>query len=412
MKNYNQAKKILSNAKLKIKNEIINVDSSLNRIVSENILSKVNYPAGDNAAFDGFAVRAKDTKKLSKKNFKNFKILGSLAAGDKPKCKYKRFSTVEVMTGALIPKGFDTIIPIEKIEFDKEKKNILVNEKQKKNQHIRFAGSDFKKKDIIIKRGTQINSNHILALKTLGIKKLKVKKIPNIIFFSTGNEISEKINVPDWKVRNSNSYYIKSLTGQFAFNFIDGGILRDEEEKLFKSKLNKLIKSNIDLIITSGAVSAGKYDFIPGVVKSLPLETYLKSVAIRPGKPFMFAKIKNKQKAIFGLPGNPMSSAACFRFFVYPYLCNSLQTKEEKPLKAILKNSFIKKKDFTRFIKCKLYMNNKGLQEVEVLKGQESFRIKSFVNANSWGSFPSGKSKFKKGDIIDCFPANFSNKNF
>ena len=412
MKNYNQAKKILSNAKLKIKNEIINVDSSLNRIVSENILSKVNYPAGDNAAFDGFVVRAKDTIKLNKKNFKNFKILGSLAAGDKPKLKYKRFSTVEVMTGALIPKGFDTIIPIEKIEFDKEKKNILVNEKQKKNQHIRFAGSDFKKKDIIIKRGTQINSNHILALKTLGIKKLKVKKIPNIIFFSTGNEISEKINVPDWKVRNSNSYYIKSLTGQFAFNFIDGGILRDEEEKLFKSKLNKLIKSNIDLIITSGAVSAGKYDFIPGVVKSLPLETYLKSVAIRPGKPFMFAKIKNKQKAIFGLPGNPMSSAACFRFFVYPYLCNSLQTKEEKPLKAILKNSFIKKKDFTRFIKCKLHMNNKGLQEVEVLKGQESFRIKSFVNANSWGSFPSGKSKFKKGDIIDCFPANFSNKNF
>ncbi len=412
MKNYNQAKKILSNAKLKIKNEIVNVDSSLNRILSENILSKVNYPAGDNAAFDGFAVRAKDTKKLSKKNFKNFKILGSLAAGDKPKCKYIRFSTVEVMTGALIPKGFDTIIPIEKIEFDKEKKNILVNEKQKKNQHIRFAGSDFKKKDIIIKRGTQINSNHILALRTLGIKKLKVKKIPNIIFFSTGNEISEKINVPDWKVRNSNSYYIKSLTGQFAFNFIDGGILRDEEEKLFKSKLNKLIKSNIDLIITSGAVSAGKYDFIPGVVKSLPLETYLKSVAIRPGKPFMFAKIKNKQKAIFGLPGNPMSSAACFRFFVYPYLCNSLQTKEEKPLKAILKNSFIKKKDFTRFIKCKLHMNNKGLQEVEVLKGQESFRIKSFVNANSWGSFPSGKSKFKKGDIIDCFPANFSNKNF
>ena len=72
--------------------------------------------------------------------------MGSLAAGDKPKFKYKRFSTVEVMTGALIPKGFDTIIPIEKIEFDKEKKNILVNEKQKKNQHIRFAGSDFKKK--------------------------------------------------------------------------------------------------------------------------------------------------------------------------------------------------------------------------------------------------------------------------
>ena len=183
MKSYNQAKKILINAKLKIKDEIINVNSSLNRIVSENILSKVNYPAGDNAAFDGFVVRAQDTKKLSKKNPKHFKILGSLAAGDKPKFRYKNLSAVEVMTGALIPKGFDTIIPIEKIRFDKNKKNILLNEKLIKYSHIRFAGSDFRIKDIILKKGTQINSNHILALKTLGIQKLKVKKIPSILFF-------------------------------------------------------------------------------------------------------------------------------------------------------------------------------------------------------------------------------------
>ena len=217
MKSYNQAKKILSNAKLKIKDEIVDIKYALNRIVSENILSKVNYPAGDNAAFDGFVVRAQDTKKLSKKNIKNFKILGSLAAGDKPKFTYKKFSAVEVMTGALIPKGFDTIIPIEKIKFDKDKKNILIDEKLNKYSHIRFAGSDFKKKDTVIKKGTQINSNHILALKTLGIKKLKVKKIPNILFFSTGNEISEKIDVPDWKVRNPNCYYIKSLAKKFLF---------------------------------------------------------------------------------------------------------------------------------------------------------------------------------------------------
>ena len=152
MKSYNQAKKILSNAKLKIKDEIVDIKYALNRIISENILSKVNYPAGDNAAFDGFVVRAQDTKKLKKKNFKKFKILGSLAAGDKPKFKYKKLSAVEVMTGALIPKGFDTIIPIEKIRFDKDKKNILLNEKLIKYSHIRFAGSDFRIKDIIIKK--------------------------------------------------------------------------------------------------------------------------------------------------------------------------------------------------------------------------------------------------------------------
>ena len=103
MKSYKQAKKILINEKLKIKDEIITANSALNRIISENILSKVNYPAGDNAAFDGFVVKAEDTKTLSKKNVKFFKILGSLAAGDKPKFRYKKLSAVEVMTGALIP---------------------------------------------------------------------------------------------------------------------------------------------------------------------------------------------------------------------------------------------------------------------------------------------------------------------
>jgi len=416
MISYKHSINIIKKSRINIENEILKTTNCLNRVTANDILSKVNNPAADNAAFDGYVINSKDTKYLNKRKKKLFEIVGKIAAGDKTiNKKSKSFQTYEIMTGSIIPKGFDTIIPIEQIVFfpDKKKpKYILIDKKIKKYQHIRFKGSDYKKNDLLIKKGTILQPAHILALKSLGISYIKVKKKPNILFFSTGNEISDQAKIPNWKVRNSNSYYVKSLAKKFSFNFIDGGILRDEEEKLFKNKLNKLIKSDIDLIITSGAVSAGKYDFIPNVVKSLPLQTYLKSVAIRPGKPFMFAKIKNKPKAIFGLPGNPMSSAACFRFFVYPYLCHSLQTNEEKPLKAVLKNSFFKKKEFTRFIKCKLSTNQKGVQEVEVLKGQESFRIKSFVNANSWGSFPSGKSKFKKGDIIDCFPANFSNKNF
>ena len=165
------------------------------------------------------------------------------------------------------------------------------------------------------------------------------------------------------------------------------------------------------MIITSGAVSAGKFDFVPSVINSFNLSNYFKGVAIRPGKPVLFAKIKGKQKVIFGLPGNPISSAACFRFFVYPFLMNSLGASPEKPIKAILKNSFQKKKDFTRFIKSKIITTQNGKLELEVLKGQESFRIRSFVNSNIWSVFPSGKSKFKKGDLIDCFFPNLSNSN-
>ena len=106
-----------------------------------------------------------------------------------------------------------------------------------------------------------------------------------------------------------------------------------------------------------------------------------------------------------------MSSAACFRFFVYPYIANVMGINEEKPIKAILKNEFIKKKNFTRFAKNKLNTTKNGKIEVEILKGQESFRIKSFVKSNIWALLPDGKSKFKKGQIVDCFFPNHINQS-
>ena len=414
MISYEQSKKILKKAKIKIKDEIINSVYSLNRLVSKNVYSSINYPTGDNAAFDGYAINSQDTNRIKKKSKKQFKIIGSIAAGSKPfKKKIKKFDTIEIMTGGILPKGFDTIIPIEQINFYPNKTNkkyILIDQKIKKHNHIRFAGSDFKKGEVILKKKNIVQPNHILAFKTLGIKKIKVKKKINILFFSTGNEITDKDNVPSWKVRNSNSHYIKNLNENFLFNFENGGILKDNHQSVFKRKIKKMLNNKTDIIITSGAVSAGKYDYIPTVVKNFKLSEYFKSVAIRPGKPILFAKIKSKHKAIFGLPGNPMSSAACFRFFVIPYIENILGLSSEKPVRGILKNSFIKKKKFTRFAKSKLTTTKDGKIEVEILKGQESFRIKSFIKSNIWALLPAGKSQFKKGEIIDCFFPNHSNQ--
>jgi molybdopterin molybdotransferase len=415
MINYKKAQNILIKSKLKIKNELVEASKSLNRVNALDVYSSVNYPAGTNAAFDGFAINSKETNKLNKKKPQKFKILKIISAGDNPKLnKIKKFQTVEVMTGALIPKFFDTIIPIEQIVFYTDnKKNffIIIDTKIKKNQHIRYAGSDYKKKDLIIKKGTIIQSSHILAFKTLGVKNIKVKKKPNILFFSTGNEISNNKNIANWKVRNSNSYYIKSLSNNFLFNYIDGGILRDKDEKFFKKQIDKNIKTKIDIIITSGAVSAGKHDFVPSVVKKFNLSNFFKGVSIRPGKPVLFAKFKKIEKAMFGLPGNPISSSACFRFFVYPYLLNVLGVRSEKPFKARLKNNFFKRKNFTKFLKAKLTSTSDGKLEIQILKGQESFRIKSFVASNVWGLFKEGQSKFKKGELIDCYSSIGSNEN-
>ena len=416
MKSYNQALKILKKNKIEINDENINSSESLNRVSSVNIYTNSDYPSANNSSFDGYAINSKDTNKLDKKIYQKFKIVGSIAAGDKPiKKKFKKFETVEIMTGALIPKFFDTIIPIEQINFYphiNKPRYILINKKFPKFENVRFKGSDYKKGDLLISKGTILKSNHILALKTLGIKKVKVKKKPNILFFSTGNEITNKFKILDWEVRNSNCDYINSLKQNFLFNFKDGGILRDNQRNLFKSHISKMLRSKIDLIITSGAVSAGKFDFVPSVVNNFKLSSYFKNVAIRPGKPILFAKIRGKSKAIFGLPGNPISSAACFRFFVYPYLRNLLGIKEENSFKAILKNEFKKKRDFTRFVKSKLITTNNGKLEVQILKGQESFRIKSFIQSNIWVLLPPGKEIFKKGEIVDCFFPNQSNKIF
>ena len=404
---YKKAQKIFLRSKIKIKNEKISAKDSLNRVSAENIFSPNNYPSGNNTAFDGYAVNSRETTGLKNRNKKKFKILKIIAAGDNPKIKnVKKYSTVEIMTGALLPKHFDTIIPIEKINYYPNKKNqkfIVIDKRITKNNHVRFIGSDYKKGEKIVSRGEIINSSHMLALKTLGVKKITVKKKPTIVFYSTGNEISEKNKIPDWKIRNSNKHYIKSLSNNSFFKIIDGGVLKDKDDKIFKKKIIKNFKSKYDIFITNGAVSKGKYDFVPEIIKSFKLSNYFKGVSIRPGRPIMFAKFKNKNKSFFGLPGNPMSSAACFKFFVYPYLRLILNMKNEKPFKARLKNNYSKKKNFTRFLKGKISINKIGTIEVTILKGQESFRIKSFTNSNTWALFKSGKSSFKKGDLIDCY---------
>ena len=349
MIDYKKALLKLSKNKLKIKSEIISVEKSLNRISSTDLRSPNNYPAADNTAFDGFAISSKETNKIKNRNLKKFKIIKTLAAGDNPNIKnIPKFSTIEVMTGAVIKKPFDTVIPIEQINFfpnSSKPKYIIIKKKIKKNNFIRFLGSDFKKGEIIIKKGEIINSQHILAFKTLGIKRILVKKKPNIIFYSTGNEISNSVKLPNWKVRNSNTYYLKSFLENLPFIFKEKKILRDNDLLKFKKEIEINLRSNNDIIITSGAVSAGKFDFVPKIIKNFKLKYFFKGAYIRPGKPIMFAKFKNN-KAFFGLPGNPISSAACFRFFVLPFLFFSINSNLAAPINAKLKSQLIKKKKF------------------------------------------------------------------
>ena len=405
MNSYNSALNKLKRNNISIKNEIVSIKKLLNRVVAKDVISPSNYPLCDNTSLDGYAVNSKETDLLNGKKLKKFKIIKTIAAGDNPNIKkIPKFSAIEVMTGSIVQKPFDTIIPVEQAQLfsnNSKSKYIILKNKLKKNEYIRPLGSDFKKGDKIVKRGQFINSTHILAFKTLGIEKVLVKKKPKLVFYPTGNELSENKKIPNWKIRNSNTNYLENYIKNLPVNFIIKNILRDNQSNNFKRKIIKNMNSRSDIVITSGAVSAGKFDFIPQIIKTFKLKSMFKGVAIRPGKPIMFAKFKNNM-CFFGLPGNPISSAACFRFFILPFIFKSLGITFEKPIMAKLKYKFKKKKKFTRFIKGKLIFTTKGVSIFEVIEGQESYKIKSFTKSNAWGVFKSGISEFKKGSYIEC----------
>ena len=155
MKSYSQALKILKKSKILFTDDYVKTSKCLNRVCAMDIFSKTNLPAANNSAFDGYAINSIDTQKLNSKNGKLFKVIGSIAAGSKPKnYKIKKFETFEIMTGGLIPKGCDAIVPKEKVVFHLLKKKtrfITIKEKILKNKNVRFKGSDFKKNQLLIK---------------------------------------------------------------------------------------------------------------------------------------------------------------------------------------------------------------------------------------------------------------------
>ena len=407
---YKEAINIIKKVSLELASEKISILNSVNRICDSDIRSPSVNPLHNNTAFDGFAVIARETKGISIKNIKKFKIIKTIAAGDVPKIKnYSKNSAIEIMTGGLVPKPFDSVLAVEKANYfpTKEKPtHIIINQEVKKFSFIRFAGEDYKLNDLVVRKGEIIQPKHIMALTTLGIKNIKVKKKPKIIFLSTGNEIVsyKSKSILPWQVRNSNNHYFKSFGENLHFNIIDGGIIKDNNPGKLKEILKKLKNSDTDIIVTSGAISAGKFDFIPELINKSSFKKCFKGVAIKPGRPIMLSKLKQKNKLFFGLPGNPISCAAGFRFFIYPLIRKSLGMKIENKFTAKLSNKYFKVKSFTHFVRCFMKINNRGLVQLEVLQGQQSNRIKSFVKANCWGIFPEGKDKFKKGDIIEWVP--------
>ena len=380
-----------------LETEPIRVSESLGRIVAGDIFSSENIPSFNNSAMDGYAFRFFDKKALSSPE--KYKVLGTIAAGDditQLRATHED-ETWEIMTGASIPLDCDSVIKVE--ETCRNGNEVVFTATPKRGNNVRKAGEDFLDGDLVIQQGTKMFPEHVMALAALGIEQIKAIKKPRIGVISTGAELSTGSHLGPGKIRNSTAPF---LMAELAMLGVDSKFLgtNSDDPAEFLSVLRHQVEQNVDIVISTGAVSMGKYDFVATVLRDLGAEICFHKTAIRPGKPLLFARLG--KTAFFGIPGNPVSTAVAIRFFVEPYLRALLGQQPEFGQLMTLKNG-IKKPDGLRcFFKAQCFLSGEN-STVEVLVGQESFKVSPLLAANAWVVLPEAGSWVEAGEKVRVF---------
>jgi len=356
------------------KTKKISIEDAEGHILATDVKSSINVPNYDNSAMDGYVFRHQSLKKNNNK----VKLFGKILAGHPVDSNKTSNVCFKIMTGGMIPKGFDTVIPQELVKIDND--FICFDFQPKKGANIRKTGEDISKNEVALKKGTYINPLHIGLLASLGISQIKVFEHLKIGFFSTGDEVvqlGEKIK--PGQVYDSNRYLIKSFIHKMNLHFNDYGNLSDNKSKLEK-QLKKASEEN-DLIITTGGVSVGEADYMKEVLSNIGKVLFWK-MSIKPGRPMAFGKIK--KSFYFGLPGNPVSAAVTFLQFVKPsikLMMGNSRFERAPTLEAKLGQKIIRKKGRTEFIRAHLEKTVKGYH-VKPLTQQGSGMLKSMSDAN------------------------------
>ena len=409
---YKNALEIIAIAADSHKNKSIDSISLLEsngRILANGIKSPINVPSFNNSAMDGFAVQSEVVNKaVAKDGFIKLKVTGMIQAGDKSETQADKenYMAWEIMTGAPVPDVFDAVIQIENVKIIDSNgvKFIEVAENVFKGRNIRKLGTDYKIDQLVANKHSKIQSQHIMALATVGINEVKVLPKLDVAILSTGNEL---FNVESGKlfsgtIYNSNQPYLQSYCKELYCNPVFTGMCKDNVEAFDKLVDCALLK-NVKIIFSTGAVSMGKYDFIPQALLNRGATIHFHKSKIRPGKPILFAELPNGT-LYFGLPGNPIAAASGMRFFVAPFIANILGLRPEKYINAKLLNSIKSKLGFRTFAKAFASIDESGQLQVEMLKDQGSYQSRSFAQSNCWLIIPEQRDEILKGELVEIAP--------
>ncbi len=386
-----EAEKIILDQSRDYGTEIISFDNCLGRVLAEDIYADRDFPPFNRVTMDGIAIN----HEAFKKGNRSFKIKATQSAGDKPVDIDNDDECIEIMTGAVLPSTTDTVIPYEEIEI---KNGIakIITEKVLINQSIHFKGKDKKQHGILVEANQLITPTVISILATVGKTNLLVKKLPKAVIVSTGDELVEINKTPTpFQLRRSNNYTLQAVLKQYSLH-AEMLHLPDDPD-IIEKQLRSCIME-YDVIILSGGVSMGKFDFVPPSLDKLLVKKLFHKVRQRPGKPFWFG-MHETGTLVFAFPGNPVSTFLCFQRYFLPWLKKSLQVETNTAF-AMLTQDFTFNASLEYFLQVKLLTNEKGELCATPLEGNGSGDFVNLLQTDAFMELPLEKNDFKKGEAF------------
>ena len=395
-----EAEQIILNHRLSLGTEQVPLMQALGRILREDLRADRDFPPFDRVTMDGIAIR----HERFAAGQREFPVDGIQAAGAPRLILGRPDACVEVMTGAMLPEGTDTVIRYEDILLNNGRAEIRIAEMAFR-QNIHFQGIDRRAGDLIVPAGRKIAPPEIATAASIGKYTLLVARLPRVAVVSTGDELVEVADSPlPHQIRRSNVYAVQAtllehfgLAGQL-FHFTD-------DRDLIAKGLQGIL-AEFDLVVLTGAVSEGKFDYLPEVLNALGVEKCFHKVAQRPGKPFWFGHFK-RQPVIFALPGNPVSAFLCTWRYLMPFLRSSLGLEPAPRRTAVLGEKVVFKPRLTYFLPVKIDNGANGILQVFPLPGHGSGDLANLNDADAFLELPLEQEVFETGAVFPMIQYRF-----
>lgn len=367
----------------------IGLAEGLEYVLSEDVYAPISHPPFQQSAMDGYAIG--QFKKNTPSN--TFKLVGEVKAGDLSTFSLKEGEAIRIFTGAIVPNGTMSVIMQEVTEVNGDE--LFINQEIKAGSNIRLEGSQIKVGELALPKGTALSPAGLGFLADLGITILKVYSKPKVGLIVTGNELVKAgQKLQKGQIYESNSTTLTSALSATGINVAATKSVQDSLEQTTLT-IQKMMES-MEVIIISGGISVGDYDFVGEALKSLNVEEVFYKVKQKPGKPLFFGK-KNKC-LVFALPGNPSAALTCYYQYVLPTIRKmwgkSVHSLEKRHLE--LKNGYVKKGDRAHFLKAKVEGDT-----VEILERQSSAMLYSFAVANALVYIPENKDEVQSGELVE-----------